>query len=108
MKIPLTSGGAIDTDKLNDKDAELYEAINNFYTVCAKYNIPGFAKILLKGEEGLGALHLPNETEDIRNEEYTRMVSSISQWLEQTSDGRLVIMDVLAGEEPPQEPPIGQ
>ena len=43
MKIPLITGGEVDTDKLSDKSAELHEAINNLFEVCKKYNTIGMS-----------------------------------------------------------------
>lgn len=93
MKIPLTSGNVVDTDNLNDRDAALHEAINNLYLVCEKFNVPALAKVVIKDNEGLGMLYLPNKTDEERSKEYGRLVASIADWLYKTSDGRLAIFD---------------
>jgi hypothetical protein len=93
MKIPLTSGGLVDTDKMNDRDASMNEAINNFYLTCEKFNVTGFAKVILKENEGLGCLYLPLDNDELRSQEYSKLVSSIAEWLERTSNGRLIVVD---------------
>ena len=93
MKIPLATGETIDTDKLNDKKAELHEAMNNFYLVCKKYNVIGFAKMIYEQEEGLGMLYLPNENQEMRSKEYTTLVAGIADWIYKTS-GKLSIVEL--------------
>ena len=55
MKIKTVTGKVVDTDKLSDKKAEIYEAINNLYSVCEKYNTTFVARVVLDAKETLGA-----------------------------------------------------
>ena len=87
MKIISASGKIVDTDKLGDKDAALHEAINNLYEVSEKFGVTSFAQVLLKEQEGLGLLYLPDGTDETRAEEYSKLVSCISTWLKRTSGG---------------------
>lgn len=103
MKIPFASGGSIDTDKLNDKDAAIHEAINNLYQVCQKFNVSGFAKVVLKDNEGIGMLHLPNQNDEIRSEEYSKLVASIAEWIHKTSNGRLMVVESEEGQDTDKE-----
>lgn len=109
MKIPLTSGGEKDTDKMNDKEAALCEGINNFYALCEKYNVTGYARVVIKEGEALGCVYLPNESDEIRGKEYSKLVTSLAEWIETTSEGKLVVVKATdlengTGEEfPPQE-----
>ena len=93
MKIPLTSGGVVETNDLNDKSAAIHEAISHLYTTCEKFNIAGFTNVVMGESERLGMLYLPNQSDKIRHEEYRKLVASLSDWLHKTSDGRLIILD---------------
>jgi hypothetical protein len=93
MKIPLTNGRSIETDKLTDKSAAIHEAINHLYLTCEKFNVVGFAKVVLQENEGLGMLFIPQQSEDIRSEEYSKLISSLADWIDKTSGGRLQIID---------------
>jgi hypothetical protein len=92
MKLPLING-EVDTDKLNDKDAAIYESIINFYDVCKKYNVTGFAKLILQEENGLSMLHIPDENDEVRAREYTKLITYLSEWINKTSGGRLIVID---------------
>lgn len=96
MKIPLTSGGVVDTNKLSDRDAALHEAVSNLYLTCEKFNVTGFCKVVLENGEGIGMLHLPNESDEVRGKHYTNLVTTINDWLMKTSDDRLMIVDTQA------------
>ena len=98
MKVNLINNNVIDTDNLDDRSAEIHEAVNSLYNACERYNVVGFVKVILKDNEGLGALFLPNKTDEIRNRAYLKLVASISDWLEKTSDGRLSVVDNAAEE----------
>lgn len=98
MKIKLINGQKVDTDNLDDRRAEIYEAINTFYEVCKKYNITGYA-VSLYNKEGLGTLYLPSENDKLGSFAYVELVNYISEWLNKTSDGRLFIIDRESQEE---------
>ncbi len=99
MKIPLISGNEVDTNKLNDKDAALHEAINQLYVTCENLNVAGFAKVSVSNGNSLGMLYLPNTSDEVRIKEYSKLVASLDDWLYKTSDGRLSITSTQEGEE---------
>ena len=99
MKISLVTGDVIDTGTLTDKDEEIHIIINKFYEVCAKYNVTGFARII-GGEKGsLASLYLPNETPEKRNEEYGKLIASFADWIQNTSNGRFLVVDTQTQED---------
>jgi hypothetical protein len=103
MKIPLVTGKIADTNKMNDRDAAIHEALNNLYTTCEKFNVAAMARLSLIEGQGLGFLYLPNKTDEIRNTEYANLVSSLADWITKTSGGRLIIVDTQEEDSGPQE-----
>ena len=47
MQIHLKDGNVVETDKMTDKQAEIYEALNRLSDVCKKYNVTSVLRIIL-------------------------------------------------------------
>jgi hypothetical protein len=92
MKIKLMSGEEIDTFKLNDKSSEIHEKMHDLYETCKKYNVTIFSRILLEKEMHIGMLYLPDDTEEIKSEQFTYLIEAIGDWLMKTTDGDLRIV----------------
>lgn len=94
MKIELLSGGHVETDQLPDKLAEIHEAFGQLYDVCKKYDVTVFSRVLLSEKESIGMLYLPTNDEAKSLEQYSFLVASLSEWINKTSKGRLIVTEV--------------
>ena len=85
MNIELESGN-IDTNKLSDREAEIYEALNNFYEVCRKYNVTSLTRIILDDKKFVGSTTVNSNTEQ-RNRDFNYMLDLIHDFVSRASGG---------------------
>jgi hypothetical protein len=87
MKIE-TLEGNLDTDKMTDREAEIYEAMTNFYEVCKRYNVSMFTRVILEKGKATGA----NYTQKFEKEEdkilnAIEMMGLMNGWLSESTMG---------------------
>lgn len=91
MKIQIQDE-TVDTDKLNDKDAAIHEALENFYQVCKQYDVSAIVRLALNDKTFLSLQTVP-KSEEKKNKDYTFLIGVLAAWLERVTQGRLKVVD---------------
>jgi hypothetical protein len=99
MKISLSSGRELETDNLDDKHAELAQAVDTFYKICRKYDVAAICRVAVNKEYYLGCQSIPADQKKAEDD-YNFLLKSMASWIEKTSDGQLA---VVLKEEPSEE-----
>lgn len=81
----------IDTNKISDRDAEIYEALDNLYKVCSRYNLLTFARVIPTKDTYVGATFIPSDI-DNREAEADMLVNSIDAFVNSASGGQLRVV----------------
>jgi hypothetical protein len=91
MKIE-TLDGNLDTDKMTDREAEVYEAMNNFYKVCERYNISMFARVIFEKGKASGAYYAQKfEKGEDKILNAIQMMGLMNGWLNEATGGAATI-----------------
>lgn len=95
MKINVFQGEKItkevETDKINDKDAEILEAIEKLRTVCKKYDVASYIRVLVNADKFYGTQTAPANPKKAQKD-YHFLVSNLSEWIEKTTQGSLKVI----------------
>jgi hypothetical protein len=92
MEIQLQNGDVLETDKLSDEHAEVFEATNKLYAVCKKYNYSLLTRVYLGKDRFAGAQRIKS-TEDPEDkfENVMQIIMSIDQWLQKNTDKKVQV-----------------
>lgn len=88
MKIELASGKTLDTDKLDDKYAELAEAVDTFYKVCVKYNATAIARVIVNDEKYFGCNSVP-ENPELKQKHGEFLIDTLGDWIHKVTGGKI-------------------
>ena len=102
MQIHLKDGNVVETDKMTDKQAEIYEALNRLSDVCKKYNVTSVLRIILDKNNWVG-MNTANKNLDQLPQDLDFLMSTLNDFVTQVSDGQVVMMKVK-----PQEENLGE
>lgn len=91
MKITTISGKEIDTNMLDDKSAEIHEAINNLYNVCKKYNSTLYARVIIDKEQTIGANYMYQGKDKLRKENIVTLFSLINEFVLDATNGEVFL-----------------
>lgn len=90
MKIKTYDDKVIDTDKLTDKEAEIYEALNNFYNVCAKYDVTMVTRIVLDPKKYAAAQTVTHrKPQKDKKLMFAFLIDAIGKFVEETTRGQV-------------------
>lgn len=88
MKITLENKKKIDTDKMSDIDAEIYEATNNLLNVCKKYKKTFYARVILDKKKYVGGQSLGKKSK----EELEFLLELFNDFTSRVSNGEVLVM----------------
>ena len=95
MKIHTFDGKVIDTDKLTDKEADSYRALNEFYKVCEKYDVAMVTRIILNPQKYAAAQTVPQKVPKKQKEMMvTFLLDTLGLWVEKVTDGKVRLFRV--------------
>lgn len=95
MKIHTYDGKVIDTDKLTDKEADIYKALTDFYKVCEKYDVAMVTRIVLNPKKFAAAQTIPQQVPKAKKEVMiTFLLDTLGQWVEKATDGKVRLFRV--------------
>jgi flagellar assembly factor FliW len=89
MKLKTTNGKSIDTDKLTDKDAEIYEALNVLYKTCDKFNVTLFARVVLNDKNHAGVQNIAKGSKKKRNEQFSYLLGLLNKFVTESTNGQV-------------------
>lgn len=94
MKIKTPSGKEIDTDKLNDRESEVAEALFDLYSKCEKYNVTMFARLIFDNKKFLTSQFFKiNKRKKKRDfEEQLFLMDLLAQFVSEATDGTFKVM----------------
>jgi hypothetical protein len=81
----------IDTDKLTDKEAAVFEALNNLFKVCEQFNLTSFVRILVDKKKFVGMNTIVN-IEKQKDDDYDFLLNTINDYVEKISNGQVTLM----------------
>jgi hypothetical protein len=95
MKIKTYDGKELDTNKLSDKEAEIYEALGNFHAVCAKYDVTMVTRIILSEKKYAAAQTVTHKAPEKRRRfMFMFLIDSIGKFVEETTKGQIRLFRV--------------
>jgi hypothetical protein len=92
MEIEIIDKGIINTNTMSDRDAEIYEAVNNIYLLCKKYNLSAYMVIPVGKEKSINMTSMVQNDPQKLEEDFLVMMTSIAQTVEKLSGGKCALM----------------
>jgi hypothetical protein len=100
MNVICTNGTTIDTSKLTDKQAEIYEAMYNLYKLCEKYDVTVFARAIINSKKHFGISTVPKDKKR-KHDDYMYLFDLMGEFASKTTEGALQLVCLEPGDDEP-------